>query len=70
LARALGDFDPAVVRAREDAMAQRLAQAKEPLVVALLGGGHDLSGALAKQAPRARYVRLTVDAYREASGER
>ena len=63
-------FDPAAVRAREDAMAKRLAQAKEPLVVALLGGGHDLSEALARHAPKARYVRLTVDAYWEASGGR
>ena len=51
-------------------MAERLAEAKEPLVVALLGGGHDLSEALAKHAPKARYVRLTTKAYREVSGER
>jgi hypothetical protein len=49
---------------------ERLAQAKEPLVVALPGGGHDLSGALAKHAPEARYVQLTVDAYLETSGGR
>ena len=48
----------------------RLASAKEPVVVALLGGDHDLSGPLAKQAPKVRYVRLTVHAYREASGGR
>src|SRR5262249_5288272 len=53
-------FDPAAVRARGEAMARRLASAKEPLVVALLGGGHDLSEALAKHAPKARHVRLTV----------
>jgi hypothetical protein len=63
-------FDPAAVRAREDAMARRLADAKEPLVVALLGGGHDLGAPLSLHAPKVRYVRLTVDAYREASGER
>ena len=51
-------------------MARRLAQAKEPLVVALLGGGHDLSEALARHAPKARYVRLTASAYREVAGER
>jgi hypothetical protein len=63
-------FDPQAVRAREDAMARRLARAKEPLLVALLGGGHDLSAPLAKHAPKVRYVRLTVGAYREVSGER
>jgi len=63
-------FDPAAVRAREDAMAERLAEAKEPLVVALLGGGHDLSEALSRHGPKARYVRLTTTAYREASGGR
>jgi hypothetical protein len=51
-------------------MARRLAQAKEPLVVALLGGGHDLSEPLSRHAPEARYVRLTADAYRQASGGR
>jgi len=39
-------------------------------VVVLLGGGHDLSRALAKHAPAVRYVRLTTKAYREASGGR
>jgi hypothetical protein len=56
--------------AREDAMAKRLAQAKEPLVVLLLGGRHDLSEALSRHAPRARYVRVTTEACREASGGR
>jgi hypothetical protein len=51
-------------------MARRLASAKEALVVALLGGGHDLSEALAARAPKARYVRVTTKAYREASGGR
>ena len=51
-------------------MAGRLAQEKEPVVVVLLGGEHDLSGPLSRHAPKARYVRLTVDAYREASGGR
>jgi hypothetical protein len=63
-------FDPAAVRAREDAMAERVASAKEPLVVALLGGGHDLCEALASHAPRTRHVRLTTRAYREVSGGR
>jgi hypothetical protein len=63
-----GRFDPEAVRDREDAMARRLAEATEPLVVALLGGDHDLGGALAKHAPKVRYVRLTVQAYREVSG--
>ena len=63
-------FDPAAVSAREDAMAKRLAQATEPVVVVLLGGEHDLSEALAKHAPKAHYVRLTTQAYREASGGR
>jgi len=63
-------FDPAAVRAREDAMAKRLAQAKELVVVVLLGGEHDLNGAMARHAPKARYVRLTVRAYREASSGR
>ena len=61
-------FDPQAVGAREDAMAQRLASAKEPVVVVLLGGGHDLSGPLARQAPKARCVRLTTFAYRQVSG--
>ena len=51
-------------------MAERLASAKEPLVVALLGGGHDLSEPLSRHAPAVRYVRLTVDAYWEVAGER
>ena len=63
-------FDPAAVRAREDAMAKRLAQAKELVVVVLLGGEHDLNGAMARHAPKARYVRLTVRAYREAPSGR
>src|SRR5262249_55953541 len=63
-------FDVAAVRAREDAMAKRLAQAERPLVVLLLGGEHDLSQALATHAPQARYVRITTHAYREASGGR
>ena len=53
-------------QAREDAMAKRLAQAKEPLVVVLLGGAHDLGEALARHARKVRYVRLTTHAYREA----
>ena len=57
-------------QASEDAMAKRLAQAKGPLVVVLLGGAHDLGEALSGHAPKARYVRLTTKAYREASGER
>ena len=65
-----GLFDPQTVRAREDAMAERLTSAKEPLVVVLLGGGHDLSGVLAKHAAKVRYARLTTHAYREASGGR
>jgi hypothetical protein len=48
-------------------MARRLAEAKEPLVVVLLGGAHDLRGPLSKHVPKARYVRLTTHAYREAS---
>ena len=48
-------------------MARRLAEAKEPLVVVLLGGAHDLCGALARLAPKARYVRLTAHAYQEAA---
>ena len=50
-------------------MAKRLAEATEPLVVLLLGGGHDLRDALAERAPKARYVRVTVEAYRKAAGE-
>ena len=50
-------------------MARRL-EAKEPLVVALLGGGHDLREVLGWHAPRTRYVRVTTNAYREASGGR
>ena len=61
-------FDPAAVRAREDAMADRLAKATEPLVVVLLG--HDLGGPLARHAPAARYVRVTTRAYLEAAGGR
>jgi hypothetical protein len=61
-------FDPAAVRAREDAMAKRLAAAKEPIVVVLLGGAHDLSEPLSKHAPRAGYVRVTTHGYREAAG--
>lgn len=57
-------------RGREDAMAKRLASAKEPLVIVLLGGAHDLCEPLSKAAPRTRYVRLTTNAYREASGGR
>jgi hypothetical protein len=65
-----GLFDPHAIRAREEAMAQLLVSAREPLVVILLGGEHDLSEALAKHGPRCRYVRLTTHAYREASGRR
>jgi hypothetical protein len=59
-------FDPEAVRA----MAKRLARAEAPLVVVLLGGEHDLRDALAERAPSARYVRLTVEAYKKAAGEK
>jgi hypothetical protein len=62
------DNDPEAVRAREATMAKRLAQTDGPLVVVLPGGDHDLRGALAEHAPRARYVRVAVEAYREAAG--
>src|SRR5262249_61350001 len=61
---------PEATKAREEAMARRLASAKEPVVVVLLGGAHDLRQALERHAPRARYVLLTTKAYREASGGR
>ena len=66
-----GEFRPGpeATKAREEAMARRLASAKEPVVVVLLGGAHDLRQALERHAPRARYVLLTTKAYREASGE-
>jgi hypothetical protein len=63
-------FDPEAVRAREQAMARRLADAEEPLVVVLLDGDHDLRRALAERAPKARYVRVTVEAYSKAAGEK
>ena len=48
-------------------MARRLAEAKEPLVVVILGGGHDLRESLAKHAPRVAYLRVTGKAYRNAA---
>jgi hypothetical protein len=54
--------------AREEEMAKRLADA-EGLVVVSLGGKHDLSETLGRQAPGLRYVRVTTRAYREAAGE-
>jgi hypothetical protein len=62
-------LDPGAIKAREEAMAKRLAAAG-PLAVVLLGGAHDLTEATREHAPRVRYVRVTSRAYREASGER
>src|SRR5262245_9677129 len=61
-------FDDDAVRAREGAMANRLASAQEQLVIVLLGGEHDLGEALAKPTPKAKYVRLTTHACRDAAG--
>jgi hypothetical protein len=49
-------------------MARRLADADEPLVAVLLSGDHDLKGALAEHAPKAKYVRVTAEAHRKAAG--
>jgi hypothetical protein len=61
-------IDPVANAAREEEMAKRLAEARG-LAVVILGGGHDLTQALAKWAPKASYLRVTTEAYREAAGE-
>jgi hypothetical protein len=61
------DIDAEANAAREE-MARRLGEA-ERLVVVILGGKHDLSEALRRQAPGVRYVRVTTKAFREAAGE-
>jgi hypothetical protein len=58
--------DPEVMELREEAMARRLAAAKDRLVVVILEGSHDLGDRLKKHAPRVRYIRVTTRAYREA----
>jgi hypothetical protein len=61
-------IDVAANAAREEAMARRLA-GTEGLVVLILGGGHDLTAALKRQASNLRYLRVATKAYREAEGE-
>jgi hypothetical protein len=61
-------IDAAANAAREEAMAKRLAEV-ERLAVVILGGGHDLAGALSRHAPGVRYVRVTTRAFREAAGK-
>jgi hypothetical protein len=62
-----GGIDPEANAAREEEMARRLAEVPG-LAVVLLGGGHDLSGALKKWAPKVRYVRVPTEAYQRAAG--
>jgi hypothetical protein len=61
-------IDPEANAAREEEMAKRLAGV-EALVVVILGGKHDLTQALGRQAPGLRYLRVTTKAYQEAAGE-
>jgi hypothetical protein len=63
-----GSIDPVANAAREEEMAKRLAEVKG-LAVVILGGGHDLGEALARHAPRLRYVRVATRAFREAAGD-
>jgi hypothetical protein len=54
--------------AREEQIAKRLAGAAG-LVVLILGGGHDLTAALKRQAANLRDLRVATKAYQEAAGE-
>jgi hypothetical protein len=58
-------IDPVANAEREEAMAKRLAEVRG-LAVVILGGAHDLTAALKKWTPKARYVRVTTEAYRAA----
>jgi hypothetical protein len=61
-------IDPDSNAAREEEMAQWLAGVKG-LAVVILGGRHDLTAALRRQAPGRRYLRVATKAYQEAAGE-
>jgi hypothetical protein len=61
-------IDPEANAAREEEMAKRLAGV-EGLGVVILGGKHDLTDALKRQAPGLRYLRVATKAYQEAAGE-
>jgi hypothetical protein len=57
--------DAATLKAREDAIVRNALAGGEPVVIVVLGGGHDLAASVRAADPHSGYVRVTS---RKAAG--
>jgi hypothetical protein len=73
-AEALATADPrkadaATLKARDDAIVRNALAGGEPVVVVVLGGGHDLAASVRAADPSCGYIRVTTDKVAELMGE-
>jgi hypothetical protein len=62
--------DAATMKARDDAIVKNALANGEPVVVILLGGGHDLAESVRAVDPRCGYIRVTTAKVAELMGGR